>query len=264
MERRISMYPHQIHDYLRHFFTETGCPILTENDHYMIVQLTVDMDKKIMNRPFYWHYIESTGGEPQPAQLTLITDKNKIADNIFGEVVHFGSPRLSQLFQTTKEMGAFVQLYEEGFGNREAILTPWLGVNYKVSYCYNRTKEMLYSLGINLMTGQRIEDFHEVLRDKELRNRPPENTFTLPYTIKPLRALDRLNDVVERFIQQDDHSWAEEAKKRWVREQRVLDHFYEGVEVKPDSYEVEKEALEQQYEPKIKIDIINGGLFYLR
>ena len=32
---------------------------------------------------------------------------------IKGELVHFGSPRLGQLFQTTKEMGAYIQMFEK-------------------------------------------------------------------------------------------------------------------------------------------------------
>ena len=76
-----------------------------------------------------------------------------------GEVVHFGSPRLSQLFQATKELGSFVQMYERTLVESETqtILTPWLGVNYKISYYSDQTKEILYSLGINLMTGEVIE-----------------------------------------------------------------------------------------------------------
>ena len=105
------MYPQQVHDYLVKFFEENECRILNNDGHYINVQLTIDMDKKIMNRPYYWKYLESINGEPNPAQLTLITDQNNLMEGgIKGEVVHFGSPRLSQLFQTTKELGAFVQM----------------------------------------------------------------------------------------------------------------------------------------------------------
>ena len=90
------------------------------------------------------------------------------------------------------------------------------------------------------------------------------NTFNLPYTITPIRALERLDLVVDNLIQQDDHTWAEEAKIRWGKDQKVLEHFYEGVEDKPDCYEMEKQAMEEQYRAKIKIEIINGGLFYLK
>jgi hypothetical protein len=259
------MYPQEVHRYLQKFFTENNCQIIQNHDYYMTVQLTVDMDKKIMNRPYYWQYLESTNGVPCPAQLTLITDQNKLVEKIKGEVVHFGSPRLNQIFQTTRRMGSFVHMYEK-IDNTEArtILTPWLGVNYKISYYCDQTKEMLHSLGINLMTGSIIDHFQESLTGLELETTSSQNTFNLPYIIKPLRALERLEEIIDHLIQQDDHTWAEEAKQRWQKDLEVLEYFYEGVNVKPDCYEMEKKALQEQYEPRIKIEIINGGLFYVK
>ena len=259
------MYPQQVQQYLRTFFLENNCQFVNDTDHYLTVQLTIDMDKRIMNRPYYWQYVETTGGVPSPAQLTLITDQTKLKENIKGELVHFGSPRLSQLFQVTHEMGSFIQMFEqvEATINRP-ILTPWLGVNYKVSYYSNQTKELLHSLGINLMNGNILPNFHTSLIDMNLASAMPPNAFLLPYVIKPIRGLERLDGVIENFIQQDDHSWADQAKKRWQRDMRVLEFFYEGVEVRPESYEMEKTALEQQYEARIKIEVINGGIFYLK
>ncbi|MBK3494123.1 YqhG family protein [Viridibacillus sp. YIM B01967] len=259
------MFPQQVHGYLRNFFEENKCQIVNDSDHYMTVQLTIDMDKRLMNRPFYWRYLESTNGVPNPAQLTLITDQIKLDDNIKGEVVHFGSPRLNQLFQATKELGAFVQMFERVDALEiKIILTPWLGVNYKVSYYSDQTKEMLYSFGINLMTGNLIDDFQESLSGVDLVSVMPENAFHLPYIIKPLRALERLNVAIENIIQQDDHTWAEEAKKRWRKDQQVLEYFYDGIENKPECYELEKKAMEEQYDTRIKVEIVNGGLFYMK
>ena len=259
------MYPQQIHGYLRQFFEENNCQILNDHNHYLIVQLTIDMDKKIMNRPFYWRYLESTGGVPNPSQLTFITDKNQLADKITGEVVHFGSPRLNQLFKVTNELGSFVKMYEKVLNKvgTNTILTPWLGVNYKISYYSDQTKEMLYSLGINLMTGDLIDGFQESLSEVQLDKNMSENTFNLPYIITPIRALERLDLVIENVIKNDDHTWAEEAKMRWEKDRKVLEFFYEGEVDKPECYETEIEAMDQQYEARIKIEIINGGLFYL-
>lgn len=260
------MYPQQVHGYLRSFFAENKCPILNDNAHYIIVQLTIDMDKKIMNRPYYWKYLESMNGEPNPAQITFITDQNKLDHSIKGEIVHFGSPRLSQLFQATKELGAFVQMYERVLDKpaTKTILTPWLGVNYKVSYYSDQTKEMIYSLGINLITGNLIESFQESISWADLDPIKSEDAFSLPYNIKPIRALERLDLMIENIIQQDDHTWAEEAKERWENDKKVLEHFYVGVEDKPECYEMEKRAMEDQYKTRIKIDIINGGLFHMK
>ncbi|MFJ6210389.1 YqhG family protein [Lysinibacillus sp. NPDC092081] len=258
------MYPQQVHSYLRQFFIENDCGILGEDHHYLTVQLTVDIDKRIMNRPFYWQYVEATNSEANPAQVTFITNQTVSSGSLYGEVIHFGSPRMNQLFQATRELGAYVQLFEKVDNEiGQVILTPWLGVNFKVSYCCDRTKEMLYSFGINLLTGIIKEDFHETICTSEFDPVLADNAFHVQYIIKPLRALERLNATVEKIIERDDHSWATEAKKRWQRDQRVLDYFYEEEEDKLECYDIEKKALEEQYDTKIKIEIINGGLFYL-
>lgn len=258
------MYPQQIHSYLQQFFQENHCPVLSEHEHYLIVQLTEEMDKKIMNRPFYWQYIESTGGEAVPAQLTLITNKNELDAKIIGETIHFGAPRLTQLFQVTREMGSFICMYESDEPVHDTILTPWLVINYKVSYHSHRTKEAIHSLGMNLMNGEVLIEFQERLFEKKLQPTIPAKAFCLPYTIQPVNAIERLDTILENHILQDDHSWVAEAKEKWEKEKLVLDFFYEGVEVKPERYELEQEALERQYEAKIHIDVINGGLFYLK
>ncbi|WP_017378589.1 YqhG family protein [Paenisporosarcina sp. TG-14] len=260
------MYPQQIHGYLQNFFTENNCHIVNSNNHYMTVQLTIDMDKKIMNRPFYWRYLENTDGVPNPAQLTFITDQNQLDEDIKGEVVHFGSPRLNQLFQTTKELGAYVQMYENVLNQSKikTILTPWLGVNYKVSYYSDQTKEMFHSLGINLITGNLVDGFQEWVNGLDLNSSMSDDAFKITYIIKPIRAIERLDATLENIIQQDDHTWAEEAKTRWHKDREILEYFYEGIENKPECYELEKKAMEEQYESRIKIEIVNGGLFYLK
>lgn len=257
------MYPQKIHHYLQSFFKENDCPILSDHAHYLIVQLTVEMDKKMMNRPYYWQYIEATGDEPIPAQLTFITNKNELTDKITGEVIHAGSPRLSQIFSLMNEMGAVVRMYEVGKSGVETILTPWVIINYKVSYYSHQTKEFIYSLGMNLMTGEVLKDFQESLLTRSLQTEIPKHTFCLPYTIKPENAVDRLDAILENVIRKDDHTWAEEAKQRWEKEKMILDYFYEDTTDKPERYQIEQQALAEQYEANIQIDIINGGLFYL-
>lgn len=254
------MYPQQVHNYLESFFRETDCQIIDNQPHYMTVQLTIDVDKKIMNRPFYWKYVESTNAEPNPSRITLITDGKKAETK--GEIIHFGSPRLNHIFKANKTLGAFVRMYE----NVEKVdnLIPWLGINYKVSYQCDRTKEKLYSFGVNLLTGTIIENFQERLNELELTTEAKFGVFCLPWIIKPIRAMERLEMNIEQLIHEDDHSWAEEAQERWKKELQILNYFYEDEEEKPERYEIEKQAIEERYTPRIKMEIINGGLFYLK
>lgn len=254
------MIGEQVHQYLRTFFHTTNCDILEESESHVVVQLTADIDKRIMNRPFYWQFVESTKAEPNPLKVTFITNR-ELCQSIRGEYIHYGSMRMHQIFQATKDLGSYVVMYENQEG---ASLFPWIGANFKVSYQTDQTKEMLFSLGINLIHGSVKSDFQDYLNTFPLTDKLPNNAYCLPYIISPMRAIERLETAVENYIANDDLSWADEAKKRWQRELEILDHFYEEVDEKPESYEIEKKALEERFQPRIKIDIISGGLFYLK
>src|SRR5690606_16374071 len=91
----------------------------------------------------------------------------------------------------------------------------------------------------------------------------PDYSFTLSPLIMPKSGIARIERFLRKELQNEDHQWAIDAKKRWKKDLQLLEHFYEDCESKGESYHNEKEALKNQYEPKINISIINGGLFYL-
>ncbi|MGO4887131.1 YqhG family protein [Anaerobacillus sp. MEB173] len=259
------MQQHEIRDYVERYFQANHCEIIDGSDAHIQVQLTIELDKALMNRPFYWHYLEKTGGTPNPMKMTLIIDQNKVAEDLKGELIHFGSPRLHQIFQSAKQLGSFIRLYEETdqVSGQSTPLQPWLCLNTKISYECDRKKDTILSLGLHLISGQVVSEFHNHLSQLSLTPKIPDYCFTLTPIITPKSGLKRLENVIRDIIDRDDHLWASEAKKRWTDDQALLDHFYEGTEEKPECYHVEKEALKIQYEPKINVDIINGGMFYL-
>lgn len=251
----------EIQQFLERYFRANECDIIENEDVYMTVQLTIAMDKELMNRPFYWHYIERTGGTPAPMKLTFII---KHTENITGEPLHFGSPRLHQLFQSAQRHGSYIRLYEKTNATSSVPLHPWLGVNVKISYQCDRKKDTILSLGLHLITGTIVEQFHEKLQKLPLTPKIPDYCFTISPIIKPQSGMARLEQYIGKKIEQDDHTWAEQAIARWNEDLALLDHFYEEMEEKPECYYMEKQALEEQYKPKITISVINGGLFYLQ
>ncbi|MFD3447756.1 YqhG family protein [Microbacteriaceae bacterium 4G12] len=259
------MLQHEIHDYLHRFFEANHCPILNKTNSFLDAQLTIEMDKMLMNRPFYWHYLEKTGGTPNPMCLTLITDQTNVSDEVKGEVIHYGSPRLHQIFRATGELGSYIRLYEDVHPNSSAQvpLHPWLGLNIKVSYQCDRKKEMLYSFGLHLITGAIVDQFHDTLQMVSLTPKIPDFCFTLTPIIKPQSGIIRVEETVRSLIAKEDHTWADEARKRWDHDLQLLNEFYGDMEEMPENYEVEKQALQEQYEPNVLIEVINGGLFYL-
>ncbi|MCM3161717.1 YqhG family protein [Metabacillus litoralis] len=258
------MQQEQIHSYLESFFTANSCDIIEKGQGYMTVQLTIEMDKELMNRPFYWHYLEKTNGVPNPMKLTLITDQNRAPSDLKGEVMHFGAPRLHQIFRSTTNLGSYIRLFEqvkEPGGNIP--LHPWIGVNIIVSYQCDMKKDQLYSIGLHLVSGTLVENFQEKLEKLALTPKIPDLCFTMTPLIKPQSGLKRIEQFIMQSIHEQDHSWADKARERWNEDLKLLDHFYEDMDEKPDCYEVEKEALRELYEPQINISVQNGGVFYL-
>ncbi|RXI99486.1 hypothetical protein DS745_14810 [Anaerobacillus alkaliphilus] len=260
------MQQQDIHNFLERYFTANESPILENSRGYLHVQLSIDLDKLLMNRPFYWHYLEKTGGTPNPMQMTLITNPEECSEDKKGEQVHFGSPRLHQIFQSVQQLGAYIRLFEQipvGERMNSTALHPWLCLNAKISYQCDRKKDIVISLGLNLINGEIQDQFHDLLLTKDLTPKIPDFCFTLSPLITPRSGLSRLENTIRSIISQDDHQWAEDAQYRWDQDLRLLETFYEDMEEKPESYFLEIEALKDQYEPKININIINGGLFYL-
>jgi hypothetical protein len=258
------MQQQEIHKFLERYFQSNHCEIIENGPGYLTVQLTIEMDKELMNRPFYWHYLEKTGGIPNPMRLTFITDRQKAPENMKGEYIHFGSPRLHQIFESTKKLAGYIRLYENHQINQQQVpLMPWLGLNVKISYQCDRKRDVFKSIGLQLINGQMVEDFHDKLLQTKLTPKIPDYSFTLSPLVMPRSGIFRIESFFRKQIEQEDHTWANEARARWDKDLQLLNHFYEEEEEKSESYETEKKALQEQYEPKINISIINGGLFYL-
>ncbi|MBG9818255.1 YqhG family protein [Bacillus safensis] len=260
------MEQRDIHTFLLRFFKANQCSILEESAGHMTVQLTIEMDKLIMNRPFYWHWLEKTGGVPEPRQLTFITDQKKAGDKIEGEFIHFGSPRLFQIFEAVKEQGRFIRLYERvtPLSNNQIPLEPWLGLNVKISYLADRKKDKLLSLGLHLIRGEVIEQFQEKLEARELSSQIPDYCFTMSTMIKPESGIKRLYSLMEHYAHEEPDDWAVRAVQKWKEDSELLNQFYEGTSDTSVEYEIERQALKTLYEPKISLTIENGGLFYLQ
>ncbi len=217
-----------------------------------------------MNRPFYWHYLEKNRRRTEIRCALLLLQIQKMKKTMVSLSTTVPQ-RLHQIFQTTKELGSYIRLYEEirHSGATHTPLHPWLGVNIKVSYQCDRKKDILHSIGIHLISGTMIANFHETLTKIKLTPKIPDFCFTLSPIIKPQSGLQRIEDALKNIIAEDDHTWAKEARVRWNHDLDLLNRFYEESDELPESYEIEKQALQEQYEPRITVQIINGGLFYV-
>ncbi|ENH97452.1 hypothetical protein J416_05548 [Gracilibacillus halophilus YIM-C55.5] len=55
--------------FLKDFFEHQECHVSISDQHALSVQLTRELDEALMNRPFYWHYMDKIGRKGDPMTL---------------------------------------------------------------------------------------------------------------------------------------------------------------------------------------------------
>lgn len=261
--------------FLQDFFTANQCHVEEEANGKLHVHLTEEMDRVLMNRPFYWHYIKQMGFTGDPRTLRMVTDPNHPDED--GEMIHFGSPRLQQIMNHLKANERFTKLFEQvdtksehdlsdGSGTVAGIpLYPWLVLNMKISYQGKQKKDEIFSIGLHLLNGGMQTEMMELLKERSLQMGIGDYCYTISPIIKLQSGLKRIEAVVTDHIKKQNDDWANESKEALNEELQLLEHFYDGQD-NLDTTNKQKEIneIKRRFEPKIVMQIINGGIFYLQ
>ncbi len=249
------MQAEQVHRFLLDYFRTNQCEITDATNEEMSVELTIDIDKQLMNRPFYWHYLEKTGGEPKTKQLRLSTNPASATEG--AEKIHFGSPRLHQIFNSCKQSATHIRLYE----SKPVGLYPWLAVNATISYQCDQQKSQFVSIALNLINGDITEDFIDGVSGRTLSPKIANLSYTLHPFITLRSGMKRIENYIHTIIAKENDDWSQQANERMEKDLQLLNSFY--IDIDDDKYDQELEAIKNLYEPKIHVQIVNGGLFYL-
>ncbi|QBK14388.1 hypothetical protein AB849_012730 [Thermoactinomyces vulgaris] len=265
------MDPAQVREWTEKYLKLYQCPVIESGPSYLITQLSIEADKDLLNRPFYWMYVEKMNIPPKPVQLCFIFDPENHPPDIRGEILHYGSPRFQKMLQSAQKHGKFVRLYEDpGWQPSHSPskpYTPWLLVNYQLSYVCDQKKNRLSSLGINLLNGEIAESFYDCLKKRKWVNRLPPHRYLPAHGMSLTEAVGELEYYLEEQLKEEDQTWAKEAKERLNMELEQLNAFYPGEEKQDDEIRKEKKNREQelvwQFHPRIEAEVINAGLFYM-
>jgi hypothetical protein len=266
------MEPREIRSFVERYLENNSCHIIESSPSHLVTQLSIQADKDLLNRPFYWMYVERCNLEPQPARLCLIFDPEKCPQEVNGEHLFYGSPRFSRMLSSALKHGQFVRLYQQPSGrNRYTYIskpyTPWLGINFKVSYICDQKKDRISYLGIDLQNGQIREQFYQTICQLSWTSKLPAQRHTIEPRLSIAEAVGELEYYLQDQLENENLTWAEEAMERLDMELKQLDSYY------PDetalSMELSKEKKQRrretiwQYHPRVEVSVINAGLFYI-
>lgn len=264
MQRRICMALENLHDFLSDYFIANQCEIIENANGKLHVQLTDRMDEVLMNRPFYWHYVKKLGYPGEPMTLTLITNPERREEG--GEWVHFGSPRIHQIFRTLTDQGKFTKLFEQVNSGQRTALVPWLVINMKISYTGKHKRDEIISIGLQMINGAMKLDMMDALDSIPMQSAISDFSYTMTPIIRIKSGYQRIISYLEQYLQRQNHEWAQESWNHLQEEKQLLEHFYQNSaedEEYENRYEQEMKDIESRFQPFIHLSVINGGLFYL-
>ncbi|MGE5701003.1 MAG: YqhG family protein [Clostridia bacterium] len=221
--------------YVERYMSAFGAHVMESHPDYLSITLPVDVDKDIGNRPFYWTWVEKMNLPYQPLTITFHFNGQPLPQGMRGEVLHFGSARLSQIFASARKHGQFVCLYEQTpmsaiplrGGKRSVPLTPWLCLNVKISFICDKKRDMLAYFGVNLHQPRLVHDFYPFLKQLSLHPAIPDYHFTLERRLSLDEAIVIVKRETDQLIAAQDQSWAEQARERLQEEISILEAFYE-------------------------------------
>lgn len=261
-------------DYVIRYLDAMQCDIVNSSPGHVQVRLSEKADRDLVNRPFYWSYVEKLGIEPQPVALSLIFDPEQSPPDVKGERVNPGSTRLQQIFQSACKHGRFVRLYEDSplnlinpRGSRPYV--PWLGINYKIEWTCDQLRSEILSLGIQLLDGTIHDNFYAKISSLEWTPRLPIHRFLTNPQLTIEEAVSELEFYVQGYLDQVDESWAREAETRMQDELELLDQYYRekpsrvSEEEFQDEYKRRVRETKWQFQPRVQVNVVNAGLFYM-
>lgn len=238
------MNQQQVRRFIERYLDAFSAHIIESRPAFLTVKLPEQVDKDIGNRPFYWSWVEKMNLPHQPLTLTFCFDPAEMPADIRHEPMHFGAARLQQIFHSTQKHGKYVCLYEQPampdnlpLGRQTSGLTPWLGVNLKISFICDKKRDILLYLGVNLHQPRAVHDFYPFVRTLKLSPSIPNYVFTLDQQISLEQAMNLIEEEVQRLIDEQDEDWAIQARDRLQEELAILESYYEEM--------INREAAEQ-------------------
>ena len=260
--------------FVTRYLNAMDCHVVESSAGHVRTQLSERADRDLVNRPFYWSYVEKLGIEPQPVTLSFVFEPEKTPTDIKGEHIAPGSPRLLQLFRSAQKHGQFVRLYEDVAINLQnprgsRPYTPWLGINYKIEWISDQLRNEIHSLGIHLLDGTIQDKFYETLMTRRWTPKLPSHRFVTKANLTITDAVNQLEFYIQGYLEQLDDTWAIEAEERMQGELERLAEYYKKTPSRTDDEEFQTEyerrvwETKWQYQPRVEVSVVGAGLFYM-
>lgn len=265
------MKPEQIRSFVERYLTTNDCQIIQSTPEMIEAQLSIEADQDLLNRPLYWMYVQKMQLPPQPVRFRFFFQECEDSRKIYSDHLYLGAPRFTQMLQSAQKRGRFVRLYQipaipkTHWPNPKGY-DPVLAIQYQISYICDQKKDRLVSLAIHLQTGEIKENFYTWAQQQKWSQQLPPARYIKPAQLSLTQAVGKCEEFLQAQIEQEDHTWLNEANQRVQEECAQAEQYYpESPSMTEEDQQAKKQRLREiiwQYQPRIEIGTINAGLFY--
>lgn len=235
--------PEQRLSFCDRYFTSVGARTLVARPMYREYELPVDVDKELIERPFYWMWVEATRQSVEPTVLRLAFDAEAQAREEARlnaeqppapfpwslkrrvERIDFGSPLFDRILLSAARRGRIASVREGDAGGE---LVPWMMVNGVFAYTADLNREEWFSYAICLDNLQVVDRFYERIQHRDLAGVPASDLLRHScHTVHD--AWRKLQRALADHVAAQDDAWAEEAMARLHGDLAQLSAYYESL-----------------------------------
>jgi hypothetical protein len=261
-----------VRSFTERYLQSHHCHTIESTPTHLITQLSIQVDKELLNRPFYWMYVEKMNLHPEPSRCCFIFHPDEAPAHLHGEYLFHGSPRFTQMLESAQKLGQFVRLYQEPRGmdrytNRSKSYIPWLGINFKISYICDQKMDRICYLGFNLQSGEIEEGFYARIQPLPWTSKLPAQRHTVSPRFPIAEAAGECEYYLQDQLENEDHTWAINALTKLTQELEQLERFYpDEAHISPENHKEKKQRQSEtvwQFYPRVEVTVINAGLFYM-
>lgn len=238
-------------NWLQIYFEQHHCQIKQHGKQYQI-HLTRKLDEQLMNRPFYWRYMDMTGNEGEPSTITYHFNEEQLDENY----MHLGHPLLMKITSEISEAHQYFTGFEQIHTNKQVVLHPYFFMNIIIRFVGKHVREEMMSIGINLINGTIMTQFMESIADLTLEQTISPYCYTVRPIISMQRATDKIHDVIYKYIEQLPHQWAIDSLQEIALANRQANN--------KEQVSSNLKEIEQILSPNITFNIMSGGTIYIR
>ncbi|MFB1080687.1 YqhG family protein [Jeotgalibacillus sp. JSM ZJ347] len=171
---------------------------VTESSGQAVVQLTEQLDRKFMNRPFYWYYRDAVCKPGDPLQVMIVHSPSPAQQK---EIIQIypDHPVFLAMFNSAQNDNRFFIGYEQSQPGER--LFPWILIHLTAETVPPGSPSHRVEGRLSLTTGQTAFDVRKELEEQKLTDSRPNGSILLTNKIPYATSLNMLNQKLEAYIE---------------------------------------------------------------